>query len=137
MIASRRLLVALLCPLFLAGALLAVQGCGGGGETEQAQTAEETEPAEESKPDESMLAVEEREEKLALAGYTCPMHPEACSLEPGKCSACGMDLEKTQVQYVCTMCPDVHMHAPGKCAHCGMDLVLRPVSEEKEAGTAQ
>jgi len=26
--------------------------------------------------------------------YTCPMHPEIMSLEPGRCSICGMFLEK-------------------------------------------
>lgn len=25
--------------------------------------------------------------------YTCPMHPEVISKEPGKCPQCGMDLE--------------------------------------------
>lgn len=27
------------------------------------------------------------------AGYTCPMHPEVESKEPGKCPKCGMHLE--------------------------------------------
>jgi hypothetical protein len=28
------------------------------------------------------------------AHYICPMHPDVVSNEPGKCSKCGMDLEK-------------------------------------------
>jgi hypothetical protein len=31
--------------------------------------------------------------EVAMA-YACPMHPEVTSNEPGKCSKCGMDLEK-------------------------------------------
>ncbi|QMU28217.1 heavy metal-binding domain-containing protein [Adhaeribacter radiodurans] len=31
---------------------------------------------------------------LAAAEYSCPMHPEVTSNEPGKCSKCGMNLEK-------------------------------------------
>ena len=30
----------------------------------------------------------------AHAMYVCPMHPEEKSDKPGKCSKCGMDLEK-------------------------------------------
>ena len=29
--------------------------------------------------------------------YQCPMHPEEKSDKPGKCSKCGMDLEKVVV----------------------------------------
>ena len=28
--------------------------------------------------------------------YTCPMHPEVASDQPGKCSKCGMDLVKKE-----------------------------------------
>lgn len=28
--------------------------------------------------------------------YTCPMHPEVTSNEPGSCPKCGMDLEKKE-----------------------------------------
>jgi hypothetical protein len=30
------------------------------------------------------------------AKYTCPMHPEVVSSQPGKCSKCGMDLVETE-----------------------------------------
>lgn len=38
----------------------------------------------------------------AGAGYACPMHPEVRQAEPGKCSICGMNLEKKAM--VCPMC---------------------------------
>lgn len=32
------------------------------------------------------------------AAYSCPMHPEEKSDQPGACSKCGMDLEKAEQQ---------------------------------------
>ena len=32
--------------------------------------------------------------EVAGVTYTCPMHPEVVSQEPGKCPQCGMNLEK-------------------------------------------
>ncbi|QNF31268.1 hypothetical protein HUW51_00500 (plasmid) [Adhaeribacter swui] len=39
---------------------------------------------------------EQTETKQEVAGvtYTCSMHPEVTSNEPGKCPKCGMNLEK-------------------------------------------
>ena len=34
-----------------------------------------------------------KKDKMAMA-YACPMHPEVQSNKPGKCSKCGMNLEK-------------------------------------------
>lgn len=137
--AGRKLLVALLLPLIVIGGVLFVQGCGGGSQTDQEQAATEKEvtAGDESESAESMqepAKAEKPEAEMALVGYTCSMHPEETSLEPGKCSQCGMELEEARVLYVCTMCPDEHSREPGKCSHCGMDLVLRPVPEEKEMG---
>jgi hypothetical protein len=41
-------------------------------------------------------ATEQTETKQEVAGvtYTCPMHPEVTSTEPGKCPKCGMNLEE-------------------------------------------
>ena len=135
--ASRRTLIAVLCPLLAFGLLFAVQGCRGGGQQQsqaeapqdEAQTAkEQAEEAAEEAVQEVGEAAEEAGEAVAhIAGYVCPMHPESASLEPGKCSACNMDLEEAALHYTCTMCGG-HAHAPGKCA-CGMDLVLRPVPD--------
>jgi hypothetical protein len=59
--------------------------------------------------------------------YACPMHPEVTSDKPGKCSKCGMSLQKTEKQgeaklYVCPMHPEVTSDKPGKCSKCGMNL---------------
>jgi membrane fusion protein, copper/silver efflux system len=68
--------------------------------------------------------------------YACPMHPWVASDQPGKCSLCGMDLEKTslepaaeqpatQTYWTCPMHPEVHEKEPGNCPICGMKLVER------------
>ena len=63
--------------------------------------------------------------------YTCEMHPEVVSSEPGKCSKCGMALnlsKKEQMKmevmkiYTCSMHPEVKSDKPGKCPKCDMDL---------------
>lgn len=57
--------------------------------------------------------------------YSCPMHPEEKSMEPGKCSKCGMALKKHvhQSYYVCPMPQDkFRSDEPGKCPKCGMEL---------------
>ena len=69
--------------------------------------------------------------------YTCPMHPEILSDEPGECPICGMDLvalEETSepadpaTTYTCPMHPEILSDEPGDCPICGMDLV--PVETE-------
>jgi FtsP/CotA-like multicopper oxidase with cupredoxin domain len=58
--------------------------------------------------------------------YTCPMHPEVMSDEPGKCPKCGMKLLATAVApiaYVCPMHPEVTSDHPDRCPECGMKLV--------------
>ena len=68
------------------------------------------------------------------AEYTCPMHPEVRSDQPGTCPQCGMDLVPAAqapatpapaADYTCPMHPEVHSTGPGKCPKCGMDLVPR------------
>ena len=55
--------------------------------------------------------------------YTCPMHKDVVSNKPGKCSKCGMKLEKkAAAMYSCPMDKDVTSNKPGKCPKCGMDL---------------
>lgn len=44
-------------------------------------------------PDLYLQPAPEREETPALAGYTCPMHPEVQRDKPGSCPICGMALE--------------------------------------------
>jgi Ni,Fe-hydrogenase III large subunit len=84
----------------------------------------------------------------AAAQYTCPMHPEVVSDQPGNCPKCGMTLVKsdaaadhdhgghgehagqghashteTAAQYTCPMHPEVVSDQPGNCPKCGMFLV--------------
>lgn len=90
--------------------------------------------------------------------YSCPMHPEMKSDEPGKCPKCGMNFEKPPFRhaviqgaaktpakvskpkdlYYCPMNPDVKSSKPGKCPKCGMNLVKagtiaeKPIPQEKK-----
>jgi len=97
------------------------------------------------------------------AHYTCPMHPEVVSSEPGSCPKCGMflvpvekekdaghaghgehsahataaaddDANDKPAQYTCPMHPEVVSDQPGSCPKCGMFLV--PVKEDKDGGHA-
>jgi RND family efflux transporter MFP subunit len=67
--------------------------------------------------------------------YTCPMHPEVISDEPGVCAKCNMDLgpmdktmPKTQADalmiYSCPMHPEVVSNELGDCPKCNMALTL-------------
>jgi FtsP/CotA-like multicopper oxidase with cupredoxin domain len=55
--------------------------------------------------------------------YTCPMHPEVVSEEPGTCPKCGMKLLATAATYACPMHPEVTSSEPDRCPKCGMKLV--------------
>ena len=75
----------------------------------------------------------------APGGYTCPMHPDVHTVEPGPCPECGMALEKlyetavlTKTEYVCPMDPEVVQDKPGACPKCGMALEPRTVTAEEE-----
>ena len=63
-----------------------------------------------------------------MAKYTCPMHPEVMSDQPGSCPECGMALDlvtiKTEAigEYTCPMHPEVVQSGPGSCPKCGMHL---------------
>jgi Cu(I)/Ag(I) efflux system membrane fusion protein/cobalt-zinc-cadmium efflux system membrane fusion protein len=83
--------------------------------------------------------------------FSCPMHPEVISGEPGRCPECGMDLEERAGSpeelaqlygqhvhehgdeeampdaaqadhYTCPMHPEVISAEPGRCPVCGMFL---------------
>jgi FtsP/CotA-like multicopper oxidase with cupredoxin domain len=57
--------------------------------------------------------------------YTCPMHPEVISEEPGRCPSCGMKLiaEAAPTGYACPMHPEVVSEEAGRCPSCGMKLL--------------
>jgi FtsP/CotA-like multicopper oxidase with cupredoxin domain len=73
----------------------------------------------------------------AAVAYTCPMHPEVISDEPGKCPKCGMKLLATAVApiaYACPMHPEVRSDQPDRCPKCGMKLVPAQLVPQAGAG---
>jgi FtsP/CotA-like multicopper oxidase with cupredoxin domain len=75
--------------------------------------------------------------------YTCPMHPDVASEQPGRCPDCGMKLLATEAPraaagYACPMHPHVRSEEPNRCPECGMKLtpaalVNPPVGEASAA----
>jgi FtsP/CotA-like multicopper oxidase with cupredoxin domain len=89
-------------------------------------------------PDKTLAFVAEMEfEVLEGAVYTCPMHPDVVSEEPGRCPQCGMKLlpmESPRTSYVCPMHPDVTSDSPDRCPECGMKLVPAHLVDTSEHG---
>jgi predicted RNA-binding Zn-ribbon protein involved in translation (DUF1610 family) len=79
-------------------------------------------------------AVEETTKSTVI--YRCPMHPEVTSNEPGKCSKCGMELQKEEnkVVYQCPRHPDVITDKPGKCPKCKKELQKTMTPERFQGG---
>jgi transcription initiation factor IIE alpha subunit len=74
------------------------------------------------------------------AYYTCPMHTDVVSLQPGKCPKCGMDLNLTSKEqmkasatksYTCPVHLDVVSHNPDKCPKCGRKMNLSSKEQMK------
>jgi FtsP/CotA-like multicopper oxidase with cupredoxin domain len=73
----------------------------------------------------------------ATLTYTCPMHPDVTSAEPGKCPRCGMKLlatERRSSQFVCPMHPDVTSSEAGRRSKSGMKLVPADLVKEPSHG---
>lgn len=70
--------------------------------------------------------------------YTCPMHPEVKSSQPGSCPKCGMALEQVvpqivsmKTKWICPMDPEIVRDAPGSCPICGMALEPQTITLEE------
>ena len=92
-------------------------------------------------PDKTLAFVAEMEFEVPEgAVYTCPMHPDVVSEEPGRCPQCGMKLlpmESPPTSYVCPMHPDVTSDSPDRCPECGMKLVPAHLVEHLRARGAR
>src|SRR6516162_10101532 len=84
--------------------------------------------------------LDQRDRPLPNVGkYTCPMHPEVVSDQPGDCPKCGMALEliptlvpRKGTIYTCPMHPQVQQDHPGECPICSMSLEPKTVDVEDE-----
>jgi FtsP/CotA-like multicopper oxidase with cupredoxin domain len=98
---------------------------------ELAAEREQLDPWLAASPDKILAAVAEMDDVTTADApgpltYTCPMHPDVISQEPGHCPQCGMKLLITTtatLTYTCPMHPDVISQEPGRCPQCGMKLM--------------
>jgi len=84
-----------------------------------------------AEPDKALAFVAEMDMEAPSLGageqlvYTCPMHADVVSQEPGRCPECGMKLlpAAAPTGFACPMHPEVTSDEPDRCPKCGMKLV--------------
>jgi FtsP/CotA-like multicopper oxidase with cupredoxin domain len=92
----------------------------------------------EAEPDKTLAFVAEMDFDAPADGpvvYTCPMHSEVVSEEPGSCPQCGMKLMPAATTYTCPMHPEVVSEEPGRCPDCGMKLLPSQLVSAAAAGS--
>jgi FtsP/CotA-like multicopper oxidase with cupredoxin domain len=73
---------------------------------------------------ESLMPLLYGDQGTAASSWTCPMHPDVVTSEPGTCPSCGMKLVPGAASsWTCPMHPDVVTSEPGTCPSCGMKLI--------------
>src|ERR671911_206736 len=73
---------------------------------------------------ESLMPLLYGDQSTAASSWTCPMHPDVVTSEPGTCPSCGMKLVPGAASsWTCPMHPDVVTSEPGTCPSCGMKLI--------------
>jgi hypothetical protein len=136
MLTARRLSLVLLCAFFVLGGFAVIQGCGGGKQAEQTQTAKQEEPVTTQQPDtagamgsgsmesgsmgsKSMKSGSMGSKSMGADsmghGSMEPMSGESISPE-------GHEEAMTLAGYVCPMHPEETSLEPGDCSVCGMAL---------------
>jgi P-type Cu+ transporter len=80
-----------------------------------------------------------RQSSANVRKYSCPMHADVVSDQPGDCPKCGMRLELILTSapgkgtvYTCPMHPEVQQDHPGDCPICGMSLEPRTIDFDNE-----
>jgi FtsP/CotA-like multicopper oxidase with cupredoxin domain len=84
---------------------------------------------------ESLMPLLYGDQSTPASAWTCPMHPDIVTAEPGTCPTCGMKLVPTAASsWTCPMHPDVVTAGPGTCPTCGMKLIPQVTGAVPSAG---